>query len=488
MTKFKTTPYAHQLKEFEDHADNKIRANFWQMRTGKTKLIIDNAYHLFEKGKIDCVFVIAPKGVHSNWHEAEIPTHAWDYQEGDSWAWDVALKHKRLYKEGFKKIREDKTRLKWFCFSSNSLINPVAEIYYNLIIKDRKPYLIFDESHDFRTPTNKGTKKAIKIADQVEYKRILTGTPMEQSPLNLWSQFRLLSPDILGPKYSEFQSKHAIFVMSKPKPNGRSYPEFHSFVGEAEVKAKIAPFTSLVLRSDCEDLPETIIEDVKFELTPEQKKVYKQIVKTFTADVDGERITMNQTGSRLIKLQQVTSGYVVDERGDRYVIPGGNPRLETFKHLFDLNRDKRILVWAHFRSEFKDITTFLAREKIDFLTYNGESGEEEREAARKAFHRRSSGSKVQVLIAHRKSAGAGTDFSQADIVIDYSHTFNNFDVAQANERAVKMGGENVHVKRIVSPGIDEYILKSNEKKSAMAENISRSGLREVIDGISLKDD
>ena len=73
--KFKTTPFDHQKKVLEDCWNRVNYAFFMEMGTGKTKVCIDNAGILFEKGKIDTFIVIAPKGVYRNWHNLEIPTH-----------------------------------------------------------------------------------------------------------------------------------------------------------------------------------------------------------------------------------------------------------------------------------------------------------------------------------------------------------------------------------------------------------------------------
>ena len=79
--KFKTKPYAHQLKALEMSWDKEVFALFMEMGTGKSKVLIDNVSMLYDKGKINGVVIVAPKGVYKNWHESEIPIHMANHVE-----------------------------------------------------------------------------------------------------------------------------------------------------------------------------------------------------------------------------------------------------------------------------------------------------------------------------------------------------------------------------------------------------------------------
>ena len=73
--KFKTKPYAHQLKALELSWDKTYFAYFMEMGTGKSKVLIDNIAMLYDAGKINGVLIVAPKGVYKNWYQNEIPDH-----------------------------------------------------------------------------------------------------------------------------------------------------------------------------------------------------------------------------------------------------------------------------------------------------------------------------------------------------------------------------------------------------------------------------
>ena len=93
--KFKTKPYAHQLKALELSWDKPYFAYFMEMGTGKSKVLIDNIAMLYDAGKINGVLIIAPKGVYKNWYDGEIPTHMPDHVEHTSVLWQSMINKKQ---------------------------------------------------------------------------------------------------------------------------------------------------------------------------------------------------------------------------------------------------------------------------------------------------------------------------------------------------------------------------------------------------------
>ena len=88
---FKTTPYPHQLKELEEHGLDVSRALLWQMRAGKSKLVINTACMLYRKNEIDAVVILRPNGVHENWVRRELPKHHWDTVKHEALVWNTAV-------------------------------------------------------------------------------------------------------------------------------------------------------------------------------------------------------------------------------------------------------------------------------------------------------------------------------------------------------------------------------------------------------------
>ena len=105
MYKFKTEPYEHQKDALKKCWNKESFAIFAEMGTGKTKIALDNACILYNKGRIDRLLVIAPKGTYMNWVDQEIPVHVPDYIEKDVLAWKPNITEK--YEQQLKAIEED---------------------------------------------------------------------------------------------------------------------------------------------------------------------------------------------------------------------------------------------------------------------------------------------------------------------------------------------------------------------------------------------
>jgi len=503
MADFVLPPYLHQLEEFEISSDLKTRALLWNMRTGKTKVIIDTACHLFREGKIDAVFVIAPNGVHENWIRRELKKHHWTTVPYEAIYWDTSAagelggtrvkaadreKWEEARLEWWAKARrllDAKGFLPWFSIASDTMIRKDVRRLATRIVKRRKSVLIvFDESHDFRTPGSKRTAMARALAKRSAFRRILSGTPVENSPLHSWSQYELLEPGALGfSTYGDFKSHHAVFVEKKAK-NGRTYPVLDHFQDLESLRTKIAKFSSVVLRSDCEDLPALVHETRELELTERQTKIYNQLLKEFIAEFSKSKtVSIGAKTQKLIKLQQVVSGFLKDEFGVLHRIPEGNPRLEALVDEVRLSGGKSI-VWCTFREDMKIVKTRLTREGFKVMEYHGATTAEEKRRVREAFAPEST-YPVDVLVGHPKSGGQGLDLSAAQKIIWYSHTFDAIIRSQADERATMVGGENIPIIDLVAPGVDKYILKNVLKKVSIAEALVREGMRDVLKGIDL---
>jgi len=96
--KFKTKPYAHQLTALEMSWNKEVFAYFMEMGTGKSKVLLDNIAMLYDKGKINGVLIIAPKGVYKNWYDSEIPIHLVDHIQKKSVLWQAIINQKQQRK------------------------------------------------------------------------------------------------------------------------------------------------------------------------------------------------------------------------------------------------------------------------------------------------------------------------------------------------------------------------------------------------------
>lgn len=492
---FKTEPYYHQLKEFEQHGLDESRALLWQMRCGKSKLIIDTACSLYKAHKIDAVIVLAPNGVHENWMRRELPIHHWDTVPRDTLTWRTSLagvlgvksvlaherrgwqeQHEAWWARSKRLLAGD--RLAWFAFNSESMTRDDVRKLLARVAKRRRCLIVFDESHDFRTPGSKRTKMARALTKRCPFRRILTGTVVTNSPLHAYSQFELLEPEALGfRKYTDFKDRYAEYKIKKNR-KGKSYPVLDGYRNLDELRDSMAPWSSVVLRDDCIDLPDVVRSTRSIALTDEQLRVYRELHKQFTLELNGQEVSVGENTSRLIKLQQVVNGFLIDEFGDVYDIPGPNPRLEALSDEVYLSPGK-VIIWCQFREDMDRVAHRLMADGHKIVQYHGRVSDDEKARVREIFAPGAEND-VKALVGHPKSGGLGLDLSAAAEIIWYSHTFDAIVREQADERATAIGGQNVSLLDLVAPGVDEYILANVMGKVSVADALAGQGMKDAL--------
>ncbi|MEE8608965.1 MAG: hypothetical protein V3S55_15280 [Nitrospiraceae bacterium] len=496
---FFTPPYLHQLREFEDHCETQSRALLWQMRTGKTKLIVDMACHLFKAGLIDAVLLFAPNGVHENWTRRELPKHHWLTVPRDTIVWRTDIAGER----GISRVAADERkgwqeqhdawwerskrllatdRLAWFAFASETMTREDCRRIIAKIVKKRRLLVVFDESHDFRSAGSKRTHMARALAKRCLFKRLLTASVITNTPLAAFAQYELLEPGALGFRTAEqFKDHHATYKMETTR-KGRKYPVLDEYINLDELRDRMAPWSSVVLRDDCGDLPDLVRVPRHIEPSDEQLRVYRELHREFEVELsDGRVVSIGENTSRMTKLQQVMSGFLVDEFKDLYWLPGPNPRLEALSDEVYLSPGK-VVVWCRFRPDMDIVAARLRADGHKVLEYHGRTSDEDKAHVRDIMASDSAENDVKAIVGYPT---LGIDLSAAAEIVWYSHTFDAIKREQADERATVMGGGNTRVTDLIMPGPDEYILENVTNKINVADAVAGTGLREVLRRIQL---
>ena len=260
---YKTQPYDHQRVALRKGATQSVFGFFMEQGTGKTKVTIDNAVYLYNMELLDTVYVIAPNSVYTNWKK-EIELH--------SSANNYIYQHKID-----KKFYPKKDKLNWYlmnieAFSHKSGYNKGLELVEQ---RGLTTMMVIDESTTIKNRTAKRSKNVLKLGKGVRYKRILTGTPVTKSPLDLWSQFAFLDEDLLGFKsFYSFRARYCI-MQSRPVGGNRRIEFPVSYINLEQLEEKILPYTHRVLKKDCLDLPPQIWQRRNIYLSNEQRNAYE---------------------------------------------------------------------------------------------------------------------------------------------------------------------------------------------------------------------
>lgn len=482
--RFKTAPYDHQIREFEEHAEAPARACAWYMRTGKSKNVIDRACHLYKAGKIDGVLVFAPNGIHANWTEREVPTHCWRDCKPSAITWrstqaSAILGRFHDWKGVFSRDIL-KAPFAWFAVNSESMTRKDARAAIARFVKLRRALLVFDESDDFGTPGAKRTKMARALARRCPFRIILSGTLVTSTPLLAYSQYELLEKGALGfDTYDEFVNRYAVYEQGHGK-GGRSYPRLSHYQNLDELRERIARYTSVVLRDEC-NMPALVQRTRAIEPTPEQLAVYRELHESFRVDIAEERVSVGERAPRFRKLQQVFSGFVIDEFKKVKWIPGASPRLDALSEEVFLSPGK-VIVWCQFQADIDAVVKRLLRDGHKIVEYHGRVSAEAKSQALTSFRQNR---EVKSLVGHPQSAGRGLNMSVASKIIWYSYPFSARIYQQAMERATQIGGKNISVINFEAPGPDAHIRKTIGERINIADAISGQGLRDFFDRVAL---
>lgn len=484
-SRFRMPAWEHQLREWE-HRDDKARMLRWQMRTGKTKAMIDLACYLHEKGEIDGVIVAGPNNVHLNWARKEVPKHVWEGVRYRSIAWDTTKSRNVSWGKWFDNFCEPTGALDFFmvnfeAFNQKRFLKEFLEKF----TKSHKRYLlIIDETHDVRGPKSARSKELRRLRTRAKYRRGLSGTITDNSPLHAWSQYECLLEAALGfIKYEDFENHFAVKELQYIFRAGNRVPvmQITGYQNLDELTAAMAKMTSVVLREECDDMPDLIREECRFEMRPEQKKVYNDLVRKAVARLDsGEVIPVKEGGALKNQLQQIASGWYVDEEGDvvEVVKDDQNPRLQALLSQLALTGPKTV-VFCRYREDI--VRVMRACKAAGFLPvdYYGGTAKKQRATNEDRFM---NDERFGPLIGQPQACGQGLDFSIADDIVWYSHLDGDLiKRKQADERATQKGGGRVFITDLIADGSgDDQLLLDMVEKHELSEEVSGEGLRRYL--------
>jgi hypothetical protein len=370
---YKTKPWDHQDREFLKSRDLFAYALFWEQGTGKTKTALDTAAYLWSKGKIRGLLVIAyPNGVHENWTRKEVPEHLPDWCERIAVAWDSTKGEKPL-EVLYQANLDGDSRLRILTINVEALSTKRGEEVCRRFLMAFPSLVVVDESSSIKKISAQRSKAIIRLGGYAPYRRIMTGTA--GGPLNLFSQFLYLDEDILGfSSYYSYRARYAVLraLPTKTDHGGRPIQIVVNYQHTDELRAKIAPHSSRILKKDCLDLPPKVyLPPLEVKLTPQQKALYNQFTEELMAEFNGRIITAELAITRMLRHHQVVCGFMppanVDDMGEP--IEGGNPRLDVLmKYVdtcipwddelkrFDAELDTKMIVWANYRYNIREIT------------------------------------------------------------------------------------------------------------------------------------
>jgi SNF2 family DNA or RNA helicase len=474
--KFKTKPFAHQLKALEMSWDKKVFAYFMEMGTGKSKVLIDNMSMLYDKGLINGALIIAPKGVYKNWFDSEIPTHMADHVEKTMVLWEsTASKTKEKELNTLFKSSHDFHIL---IMNVEALSTKKGKQFAEKFLNCHKTLMAIDESTTIKNPGAIRTKTIIGLGKYVLYKRILTGSPVTKSPLDLYTQCWFLDPWLLDQQsYYSFRTKYAL--TRKINVNGRQIEIVVAYRNLGELSEKLKPFSHRVLKDDCLDLPPKTFMKRTIQLTDEQKKVYDQMKKLALAELNGKMITTVNVITQLMRLHQITCGHFKSDDGVTQTLKSN--RLDELMDVLSEMEGKAV-IWAHYRYDIEVIVEAIKKEYGDksVVTYYGDTSTDDRQKAIKLIQ--DPNSSVRFIVGTPQTGGYGITLTGASTMIYYSNGYDLEKRQQSEARIDRIGQtKNMTYIDIIAEGtVDEKIVKALRTKVNIATEVMGEELKDWI--------
>lgn len=467
--RFKNEPYAHQAAYLHRFWKDREAALFADMGTGKSYMLINNMCMLYDNGDINGALILAPKGVYRNWAELELKKHIPDHVQYSVGVWSSIMTRKQ--KDAMEDMFTLDDKLHILVMNVESLSSPKgpASGLAERFLLCHKALMAVDESTTIKNPKAMRTKQVTKLGKHAYYRRILTGSPVTKSPLDLYAQCGFLNPELLGfSSYFAFQSRYAVMARRAFGPK-----EFNQIVGYKrldELNEKLQPFAFRVTKEECVDLPPKVYIRRDVELTEEQKRLYKEMKRLALAEFDGAITTTTTALTQMLRLHQICCGHLKDDDGGVREIP--NNRIDALMEVLDEVSGKAI-IWANYTHDIQAIYAALSKEYGggSAATYYGETKVENRQEIVTKFQ--DPGSELRFFIGQPKTGGYGLTLTEAQTVIYYS---NNYDLEvrlQSEDRAHRIGQQkSVLYVDLMSPGtVDERIVEALRNKIDIATQV-----------------
>jgi SNF2 family DNA or RNA helicase len=473
--KFKKKPYKHQLTALEKSWNRETYAYFMEMGTGKTKVLIDNASMLYDKGKINGVLVIAPKGVIGTWYNQELPTHLPNHIENVTILWQSNITKKQ--RENLESLFEVEESLHILIMNVEALSTTKGVEFAKKFLSCHETLMAIDESTTIKNPKAKRTKNIIKASEMAKYRRIMTGSPVTKNPLDLYSQCEFLNPYLLDfTSYYAFRNRYA--QMKTINVQGRSIQVVDKFQNLAELSDTLKNFSYRVLKEDCLDLPDKIYMKRQINLTPDQYKLYDQMKKEALAILNGKKVTTVNALTQLMRLHQITCGHFTADDGTTQPIK--NNRIDELMDVLEEIEGKAI-IWAHYQYDIKSIIKEIVKVHGpgSIVDYYGLTPQDERQKNIKKFQ---DDPRCRFIVGTPSTGGYGITLTAANTVIYYSNGYDLEKRLQSEDRAHRIGQKKsvTYVDINAENTVDEKIVKSLRKKINIASEVLGEELKSWI--------
>lgn len=472
----RTEPWSHQREALNKLYGLSTFALWADMRTGKTKIIIDMMAAYFMENRIDSVVIVCPNSVKLNWKDeielvhCPIDASVHVLEAGEDRRFDRWI--------------AESSGFRWLITSVEGLgVGSSGSKVERFLLTSTRSAMLVDESHKIKNPKAKRSEEAVRLGRMAEMRGILTGTPLAKGPMDVFMQFEFLDTNIIGAgDYYSFRNRYAVM-------GGYENKQILGYQNLDELMELIAPFVYQVRAEDAGvKLPPKTYQVRRVRMNPEQRRIYQSILKNKTASTDAGSITVQTALEKAGRLQQVCGMLVAHEnpnatkKSEKYEfhrIKGTNPKIEE---ILDLTEEFSgpMIIWCIYDGEIDMVCEALRAKYGDdqVVEIHGRVDvEDRRENVREKFNT----GRSRFLVGNPSVGGTGLTMPAAEAVVYYSNSFNFLDRSQSEERPRHESRHEIPVAIIdiiCEDTVDELVLESNREKKDMSDYV-RSNIQRM---------
>ena len=432
----------------------------FEMGCGKTLTAIAIMGALYLRREITRVLVVAPSSVCSVWPH--------DLEAFAAFPYVVRVllgeKEKRL---------EALDKLTCYPDTANRLL--IAVINYESthregIFEALEGYsaglIVCDESQRIKNHAAAQSKALHKLGDAAHYKMILSGTPVQNSALDLYSQYRFLDPSVFGTNFYAFRNRYC-------QMGGYGGRQVVGYKNTERLIQKEHSIALRVTKAECLDLPQQTFLRRYVQFSPAVRQLYDRFAKASRAELEGVgSITATTVLTKMLRLMQLTGGFTQADDSAR-AMPMGTAKLDALEDILDdyvLETGQKLVVFARFRAEILAIVGLLHKKQIRHGCIYGDIPMDQRGAIVEDFQQNPD---TKVFVAQIQTAGLGITLHAASVAVFYSLDFNYANYAQALARIHRIGQHRpvTYIHLLVENSIDDKVLAALERKEDLARSI-----------------
>ncbi len=438
-------PYQHQIHAFNLGITLDAAAYFMEMGAGKTLPAIAVAGYRWLRGQVNRLLIVCPASVMPVWKQEFEKCSAIQYRV-------VVLDGPVKKRQEILANWQDSFGLDVVVINYEGARNMVDDL-----LTWKPDMLIMDEAHRCKTPGSQQSKAMARIARAARYKLALTGTPITNSPLDVYGIYRALDPSIFGTSFFAFRNRYAIM-------GGWENKQVVGYQRVEELAAKIHRIAFRVRKDECLDLPEMVDVYRTCNLEPKAQALYDQMRKESVAELEaGEAVVAANVLSKLLRLSQIAGGFLDGQQVS-------SAKLNLLSEILDDLDGQKTVIFVRFTAEKEAIEKLLTKKKIDFVSLDGSTPMKDRGPLVEKFQ---TDPECQIFVGQIAAAGTGITLHAASTAIFYSCSFSYADLDQARSRLHRSGQRHpvTNIFLTARGTVDEKIHAALAQKRDIAANI-----------------